>query len=77
MTRYDFQLTLAEADLLREALCVQLQHARDVHHRSRDEHINKAHSLLKILECQVRDIQKFEEQCALRAEQGPEYLVGI
>jgi len=75
MTRYDFQLTLAEAEQLQEVLARQI--ARDIGYRSRDEGALKARSLLKILERQVRDIQKFEEQCALRAEQGPEYLVGI
>lgn len=76
MTRYDFQLTLGEAEQLQEALYVQLQRSRDVHQRARDEHINKAHSLLKILERQIRDIEKYKEECA-RRDQRPEYLVGI
>jgi hypothetical protein len=76
MTRYEFRLTLDEAEQLREALCVQLRRARDVHHRSRDEHISKALSLLDHIERQVRDIERFEEECARRAKQ-PEYLVGI
>lgn len=80
MTRYDFQLTLGEAEQLQEALYVQLQRLRtatNVHlERARDEHINKAHSLLKILERQIRDIEKYKEECA-RRDQRPEYLVGI
>ena len=75
--RYEFRLTLDEAEQLQEALYVQLQRARDVHHRARDEHINKAHSLLAVLKRQVRDIQKHKEECARRDAQGPEYLVGI
>jgi len=77
MTRYDFRLTLDEAGQLQEALRVQLRHAREESpRRSRDEYINKAYSLLKILERQVRDIRKYKEECH-RRDQRPEYLVGI
>jgi hypothetical protein len=66
--KHDFPLTLAEAEVVLASL-------REQEYWSLRER-NANNELIERIERQIREIDKFKEECGQRAKE-PEYLVGI
>jgi len=66
--KHDFPLTITEAEVVLTSL-------REQEYWSLREK-NANNELIESIERQLREIDKFKEECATRAKQ-PEYLVGI